>query len=260
MPPKCNACGQHHSSKISCHEYRLRNKGVFTEPKCSAAELMQDNQIPTEAKSDENLAPAAPQVATSAETRPMRSEVEDILREVLRSATPHPIEHPTMYLAWRRANEYLTRAAAPVEPHAKECTGHCQICGWSHGECCDNPCACARVNSYRRNCDLNTLKKPATEPVEQAPRQEECPRCGGRNGSHQPGLPCWDKARRAASSPAARLALCRAKAIEECAKVAESLDAYSVYTIGDARNKIVRQIRALAGTDTDVAKESYDNR
>lgn len=163
----CVHCGEdldgHLMVQGSCPAAHLCCPGFQSrkDTRAKAAELMQDNQITTGAKSDENLAAAAPQVTTSAETRPPRRRVQfkDVLLRDLRD-----IQESKWYIkaAMEDSDSSFIRAVkdvaeafatAPVEPPP------CQDC-----EEIRKKFLCPKHDPE------DTEYEPATEPVEQAPR------------------------------------------------------------------------------------------
>lgn len=176
FPDNRRVCGTEAEARDKAQELESQG-GILAK---NGYSYLSQEPIPTRA--------AAPQVATSAETRPPDT-YELLTREIL------TIRHAVGKAIPLLSQLAPARAAAPVEPPACQ-TGECFFRAEEGSKYCKH---------HRSAMEAYDAKLAATEPVEQAPRpQEECPRCGGRNGSHQPGLPCWDKARRTASSPAAR--------------------------------------------------------
>lgn len=55
-------------------------------------------------------------------------------------------------------DDHARELLAPPSGHAAGCNGqHCLKCGWKHEQCCENDCACADANTYRRRCPISTL-------------------------------------------------------------------------------------------------------
>jgi hypothetical protein len=87
---------------------RVRDVSFYKCTKCgSSARIYSRQRTPLE----QLLADAVKADCTGEKpaAQPTMQEALDVIRALLKSAHPHPVEHPTMTAAWKKAEAFLAR-------------------------------------------------------------------------------------------------------------------------------------------------------